>query len=253
MTGPPSPREVGPIEVLTRSALRRGLPFVVRGLARGWPASRWTQSELRKRFGASEVTSYRIEKGELRFDRKTGLIPERLPLAQALDRAATHRVRSRIEDELPALAREVRVPEACEGRLRLELNLWISGARVRSRLHYDQPENLLVQIEGTKRVTLFAPSQAKFLYPNPITSTIAQFSRVDLAAPDASRFPRLARAQAWRTTIAPADAVFIPGRWWHYVEADEPTISLGIRWWRARHLPRLIAADLYKRLRGQVR
>lgn len=42
--------------------------------------------------------------------------------------------------------------------------MWLSSANVSATLHYDTEHNVLVQLVGRKRVTLFPPSQHKRLY-----------------------------------------------------------------------------------------
>jgi hypothetical protein len=43
--------------------------------------------------------------------------------------------------------------------------LWINYGNVTSNLHYDTEDNLLLQIQGSKEITLFPPSERGFLYP----------------------------------------------------------------------------------------
>jgi lysine-specific demethylase 8 len=156
-------------------------------------------------------------------------------------------------EELPALLADVEAPSYCRNGLPIELNLWISGPRTFSRLHFDQPHNLLAEVAGEKRAILIPASERRFVYPSPLGSAAAQFSRVDLRAPDLARFPALRRAHPLEGVVRPGDALFIPGGHWHYLEAEEATISVGIRWWPWTRLPLLLAADAYKRLRGHTR
>ena len=43
--------------------------------------------------------------------------------------------------------------------------LWINFGQVTSNLHYDTEDNLLMQVQGTKNITLFPPSERHMLYP----------------------------------------------------------------------------------------
>jgi hypothetical protein len=76
---------------------------------------------------------------------------------------------------------------------------------------------------------------------------------VTLRAPDLAKFPRLRKAKPLRATLAPGEMLFIPGGFWHYIESPDATLSVGFRWWPWKRLPRLVAAELYKRLRGHNR
>src|SRR3546814_2525666 len=56
---------------------------------------------------------------------------------------------------------------------------------------------------------------------------------VDLAAPDLTRYPRFAEALAHAMTaeLEPGDAIYIPGLWWHDVQAAGPFNVLVNYWW----------------------
>jgi lysine-specific demethylase 8 len=217
----------------------------------------WTPSTLAARFGDRRVNTYASRDGELMFDRTTGLVAEQRTLAELTGELegptpARHRVRSRLLDEVPELLGEVKTPCYCRRGHRLEPNLWMSAPNTRSRLHFDQPETLLAQLHGTKRIILFPPSDRRYLYAESPFSPIAQFSRADLASPDLGAFPALSRAHPQACELRPGEMLYMPGGFWHYVESREATISVGFRWWRLCDVPILLAAELWKRARGHV-
>jgi hypothetical protein len=241
-----------------REWVARARPGLFDGLVAHWRALReWTPEALAERYRDVKVDAYRVRDGALVFDPRTGLTCEEVRFGELVTEMAagglTRRMRHRDLGRLPGLDSEAPVPSLCAGRIRLEPNLWISAAGTRSQLHFDQPHTLLVQVYGTKRVLLLEPSERRNVYPHAPWSPIAQFSRVDVARPDLARFPLLSRARGLRCDLAPGQALFIPGGFWHYLDSNEATISLGYRWWSPRHLPRLVAADVYKRLRGHAR
>lgn len=239
--------------------VRTRQPALVRGLARAWPAlTRWTPDYFREQHGNQLLDGYRTAACDLEFDDRTGLVPIRVRCAEFMDElGGAEPPRRRVRDgsfrRRAGLEADAPVPELVQRRLRLSEDLWISAAGTRSALHFDQPENLLVQIRGTKRVALFPPEESRLLYPHPFWSPLAQFSRADVAEVDSRRFPRLLEARAAATLLTPGDALYIPGGHWHYLDAEEVTISLGFRWWRSSALPRLLLADVYKRWRGHAR
>jgi len=243
-----------------RDYVARSRPVILEGAAADWMAlSRWTPQHLREQYGGQEVpTLAQSEDGDSDFDPRTGLIPGAMALREFLDQFESEapprmRVHCILGQQLPSLANDLEVlPHARHGTP-VELHLWISGQRTRSRLHYDHPNNLLAQVRGTKRVLVVPRRQRRLVYPYPPWSANPHFSRVDLDHPDYARFPRLRRVRALGGVIRPGDAIFIPGRAWHYVEADEPTISVGMRWWPWSWLPLLALSSLYKRVRGLAR
>ncbi|XP_035829649.1 tRNA wybutosine-synthesizing protein 5-like [Aplysia californica] len=70
-------------------------------------------------------------------------------------------------------------------------------------------DNILLQIVGSKKVVLFAPSDADFLYMNGDKSEI-----LDMDSPDLERFPLFSGATPYRGYLYPGDMLFIPGMCW---------------------------------------
>lgn len=126
-----------------------------------------------------------------------------------------------------------------------DINLWLSPPSHLEGLHYDGEDGTLLQYHGRKTVTLFAPKYSRDLYPfPPIGGGLpTNFSRLDLAAVDASKYPRAVgiEVHAMSATLEPGQGVYIPAGWWHQVEAsDNPEGVVSInRFWTTRHLPLL--------------
>jgi lysine-specific demethylase 8 len=55
-------------------------------------------------------------------------------------------------------------------------------------------------------------------------------SQVDLGAPDPVADARLEGVPFRDCVLMPAEMLFIPAGWWHYVKALEPSFSLSY-WW----------------------
>jgi hypothetical protein len=114
-------------------------------------------------------------------------------------------------------------------------SIWL-GNRTRIAAHFDMPDNLACVAVGRRRFTLFPPAELPNLYGGPLEFTPAgqQISLVDFADPDFERYPRFALAlrSARVAELAAGDALYIPGMWWHHVEALAACNVLINYWWQ---------------------
>jgi hypothetical protein len=87
-----------------------------------------------------------------------------------------------------------------------------------SKLHQDfwQTHTSLSQIQGRKRLILFAPGDGQYLYGGD----------VDPEQPDLERYPLFARATPHQCVLAPGETLFMPPDWWHYVRSLDHSITL---------------------------
>lgn len=240
---------------LTDAVLQSTEPLVLRGLVADWPmvhaalASKQVGDAYLRRFsgGASVVAMLGAPGIEGRFfynDDLSGFnfCPTRARLDAILDELADHRD----DAEPPAIYVGSTTVDTCLPGFRGEndvdlgardalMSIWI-GNRTRIAAHYDLPDNLACVAAGRRRFTLFPPDQLSNLYIGPLDFTPAgqSISLVDFAKPDLTRFPRFSEAlrHAQVAELGPGDAIFIPGMWWHHVEALENFNVLVNYWWR---------------------
>jgi hypothetical protein len=239
-----------------RPVLPRSTPVVFRKAALHWPAlKRWTAEQLLVGYGDRPVSMYRTRNGHIQFDPKTGLIQEKHPLRKVLEpivqgKPVDLRVRCILARELSEMENDIVIPDYCRRQIRLELNWWLSPPGIRSQLHFDQPDNLLVQIQGTKRVWMFPRTDSKYLRPFLKLSPIPQFSQLDLSGLPSYMPGELRKAHPWYMDLEPGDMVYMPGGLWHYLDSKDFTVSLGFRWSSLLRAPLLIASDIYKSVFG---
>ena len=248
-------REQAVGEKIPDELLRATTPYIVRGLAARWPLVQaglqspdHADAYLRGFYGDTTVNAM-LGKPEIKgrffynedlsgFNymsvraRLDGVLDE-LKVQRGMERPGAIYVGSTtIDNALPGLRNENDVDLGGRDAL---ASIWI-GNRTRIAAHYDLPDNLAVVAAGHRRFTLFPPEQLANLYIGPIDFTPAgqPISLVDFAAPDAARFPRFAEAlrHAQVAELGPGDALFIPGMWWHHVEALDRFNILVNYWWR---------------------
>lgn len=121
-------------------------------------------------------------------------------------------------------------------------NMWIGPADTFTPLHRDPYENLFVQAVGQKRVHLFPPSAAPYLYlceggSQQNTSTIPTegFLLSGGQEQTQAQYPDISRAAdeqgACHTVLGPGDALYIPRSWLHCVSSLSTSASVNF-WWR---------------------
>ncbi|QJE02184.1 cupin-like domain-containing protein [Massilia forsythiae] len=256
-----APAAPGARPALPDELLRATRPYIVRGLAAGWPLVRAARDSIDagdaylRRFYRDATVNAMLGKPEIggRFfydDTLSGFnfFSVRARLDAVLDEMRGHRDRdaaapgqpqpaiyvgsTTIDTALPGLRADNDVD--LHGRDALA-SIWI-GNRTRIAAHYDLPDNLAVVAAGRRRFTLFPPEQLANLYIGPIDFTPAgqSISLVDVTAPDFARFPRFRQAleHAQVAELDAGDAIFIPSMWWHHVEALAPFNVLVNYWWR---------------------
>jgi hypothetical protein len=204
-------------------------PVVFRGAATGWPAARWTFTDLRDRFGFAPVdVSVRRDPGWWSQD------PEhrRMPFAAYVDV-----ILGTPSDTLYADGRSGVLEQVGLAPLRAELGLlpglvgdghpraWVGPAGTVTPTHHDQSTGWLVQLVGRKRLFLASPLESDLA-----GSAVGLFHGVD---PRRTATGELAHVRWHEVVLEPGDAVLTPAGWWHHVEALEPSFSVsfsGFRW-----------------------
>lgn len=128
-----------------------------------------------------------------------------------------------------------------------DINLWLGPSGHTEPLHFDSHDGTLMQLRGTKRVSLFPPGATQGLYPfEAFGGGLAPWiSKVYIDRPDFLAFPLLAEALRKRMDIdlAEGEILFIPSGWWHEVTAlGEDYVCSANRFWKVRPLARLSTA-----------
>jgi hypothetical protein len=219
----------------------RRTPVVVTGALDGRPAlSTWSLQHF-EAVGDLPVQVRISKRGERQLfagDSAGGFRFEVMPLG-----AAVRRIRSPNGDvcyvqhgeisKVPRLAAEIGSLDFVPEKHRSRSLLWVSGSGTVNPLHWDTHHVVLAQITGEKRFVLFAPEDSAKL-ASFVDRTVWRTTALDLAHVDHRRFPELGRASSWSCVLRAGEALFIPYRYWHYMECDETTIS--VSWWWAPSL-----------------
>ena len=124
----------------------------------------------------------------------------------------------------------------------MDLNLWLGPSGHTEPLHFDTGDGTLMQLHGSKRVSLFPPDQTRNLYPFPFYREVPPwFSQVDTDEPDFSIFPDYREALNHRMDVLvnQGEILFIPVSWWHEVTALGGDFVCSVnRFWKVKPVSR---------------
>eukprot|EP00455_Lapot_gusevi_P051340 TRINITY_DN7628_c0_g1_i2.p1 TRINITY_DN7628_c0_g1~~TRINITY_DN7628_c0_g1_i2.p1 ORF type:complete len:314 (+),score=46.33 TRINITY_DN7628_c0_g1_i2:81-1022(+) len=132
--------------------------------------------------------------------------------------------------QYPSLSGDLRLPleflpPSAAGRPYFSSVLRISSPGSRLWTHYDIPDNFLIHVTGRKRVVLFPPSDAPFLYLQSSSSYIT-----DIDHPDLHLYPKFQHAHPIQCQLEPGDILFLPALWFHHVVATDFSVSVNVFW-----------------------
>jgi HSPB1-associated protein 1 len=113
--------------------------------------------------------------------------------------------------------------------------LWLGSRGAWTQCHQDSyGANLVAQLHGTKRWTLYPPSAgSRGLYPTRIPyEQSSVFSAVAVHNPDLSRHPRFSTVarEARTVLLEPGEVLFVPKHWWHDVQTVSE-LALSVNHW----------------------
>lgn len=135
-------------------------------------------------------------------------------------------------DQIPELRDDISEPEYCcfsDNNEPVDINAWYGPKGTVSPLHHDPKRNLLAQVVGEKQVFLFSPTDSEFLYAHE-HELLNNTAQVDPRQPDLEKYPKYQRAKAHYCVLRPGQMLFIPPKWWHFIESLSISFSVSF-WW----------------------
>ncbi|MFL9458794.1 cupin-like domain-containing protein [Tolypothrix bouteillei VB521301_2] len=231
-------------EEFKRATLSYRQPVIVTGKIAEWKAfSLWSIDYLNKVVGNKEI-NVNISKNKIfTFDPET---EDTFPSTKMQFTEFTDWINQEKKDEqyyylqqqpieisFPELFPDVEIPNYLNKNFFMIANLWIGTGGNTTPLHWDAARNLLSQVRGRKKILLFEPKQAAFLYPFPAHSKTPHMSYLNIDKPDFDKFPKFQKAKYIECLLEPGEMLFIPAFWWHHVYSlDRVNIAVNF-WWQA--------------------
>jgi len=211
--------------------LKPGKPVVMRNFAKDWPAlKKWSYDYLKKTCGDVKVplyaeafagsgNDYLSSSNFMRFDEYLDLIqkgPSNLRMFLF-----------NIHQNMPQLCEDFSYPDLNVSYLKKFPFMFFGGKGSHVDIHYDLDHShvFLTQFEGKKRIILYGPDASTHLYRHPFTVSC----NVDFRNPDLTRYPKVLDAKGYECIVEHGDTLFMPSRWWHFVDYTTTGFSLSLR------------------------
>ncbi|XP_006029824.1 tRNA wybutosine-synthesizing protein 5 isoform X1 [Alligator sinensis] len=226
-------------------------PVVLKGIDLGACTAKWTVDYLSQTAGTKEVKIHVSTVPQMDFLSKN-FVYRTLPFDTFVQRAAEvkhteyfisedekYYLRSLGEDprkdiadirkQFPLLAEDIQIPEYFAKEQFFSSVFRISSAGLQLWTHYDVMDNFLIQVTGKKRVVLYSPRDAPYLYLAGTKSEV-----LDVDNPDLEKYPLFLKARRYECYLEAGDVLFIPALWFHNVISEEFGVGVNIFW---KHLP----------------
>lgn len=242
---------------LIHSRIRQRRPFKMTGFAASWPSvQRWTMEYFKAEYGTLPITieeqpdrDPNIHWKKRAFSETTlGAFADRILAGEQGIYLSEWKVLTRMAgamDDVPSMVPYQRhrwpLPKVISERFRFPPTLWFGPEGTYTNLHRDPTDNLLVQVQGEKRLVIYSPDQDAQLYApwhewcNLKTGCLAGYSPIHMEAPDLERYPRFAESRGMEVVIRAGDLLYMPAYWWHYVVSLTPAMSLSYWWFYHLH------------------
>ncbi|ONH87824.1 cupin [Thalassospira sp. MCCC 1A02803] len=206
-------------------------PVIMRSFAANWPAlEKWSYDYLKQGCGDVEVPLY--SEAFANSDNDYLDSTQSMPFGEYLDliQAGPTPLRMflfNVFKHMPQLREDFSYPDLGVTFLKNHPFLFVGGQDAYVDIHYDLDHShvFLTQMTGTKRVILYGSENGRHLYQHPLTVSC----NIDFRNPDLERYPKLKDIHGYECILEPGDTIFIPSRWWHFIEYSTAGISLTLR------------------------
>jgi len=216
----------------TQNYERRNRPLLIKNLQ--WKPPPWSRESLTAKLANEPLTIEVYPKGMPQYQRTIlSCHTEQMNFSSYLDASEKHPGQYYMAinpEKFEGLSGDL-LPPPLVPRNRFPRSLLFVGHTSLSSGHYhDGEESFLIQLAGTKTVTLYPPSDLKHLKLHPWYS-IRRYhglSQLEFDTPEANK--QLRKTQPLEAVVGPNDILFIPRDWLHVVRSNNFAISWTVFW-----------------------
>ncbi|KAL3853893.1 hypothetical protein ACJMK2_013192 [Sinanodonta woodiana] len=233
--------------LFTEEIYPKRLPVILRGVEIGPCQEKWTAEYLAEKGGGKEVKIHVAPTPQMDFIQKN-FVYRSLPFNEFVQRAARLKQdnffisenekyylralgddpRKDIADishQFPELAQDIHIPPFFNKDRFFSSVFRIASPGIQLWTHYDVMDNLLIQVNGRKRVVIFSPKEADKLYLNGDKSEV-----LDIDNLDEKKFPLFSHTERYEGILNPGDILFIPALWFHNVISLDFGVAVNVFW-----------------------
>jgi len=232
-----------------------GHPVVFPNFSKDWPAvdtnsdRKWTLSRLRQLVGHRTVP---VELGSKYTD--PDWTQTMMTLGNFIDEFI-HKTNKKayvaqvnLFDQMPILRKDFSIPDLTalsaqdlDDDVSCDINAWFGPEVTVSPLHFDDKDNIFIQVMGVKYVRLYSRDiPSELIYPK-TDNLLKNTSEIDIDLLDekqislsSTKFPKFFTSDTnlfmSETVLTEGDALFIPKGTWHFVKSLSTSFSISF-WW----------------------
>ncbi|XP_063821044.1 bifunctional peptidase and arginyl-hydroxylase JMJD5 [Ostrinia nubilalis] len=212
-------------------------PVILRNCINHWPAlSKWRDQNYFIKLAGPRTVSIEIGRDytEKDWTQKLMTIEEFIKDFVYQSNGPTgYLAQYQLFEQIPELKKDIAEPEYCsfaDTNEAVDMMAWYGPKGTISPLHYDHKRNLFTQVVGEKQVFLFSPQDTENLYPHE-HELLHNTARIDPRFPDYEKYPKYKDAKVYCCVLRAGQMLYIPPKWWHYVESLSISFSVSF-WWK---------------------
>jgi hypothetical protein len=224
-----------------------GIPVVLSGLAKEWPAyQKWNWDFFKDVVGSRRVGIY----NNIKSDAYTPInkADDYTTFGEYIDMVRKGPAEWRIFlfnifSHAPQLAADFTWPDhLMKGFIKRVPMLFVGGQGSITHMHFDIDMSHIMhtQFIGRKKVLLFPFEQQHRLYRKPFeVLSLADFSNYykEGGKPNLDEFPALKLAKGYEVTLEHGDTLFMPAGYWHHMEYLDSGFAMSLRALQRNNIP----------------
>lgn len=205
-------------------------PIVIKGYAKNWGATKkWSLDYLISLANAKEISllSGNYIQGKTKYQKSTlKRYLEKLKEAEGDPNFKDYLTTLDIFNYLPNLNGDTNFLAFEQHTSVNDVAAWIGPKGTVTGFHYDSGDNMYAQIKGEKLFVIAPPTYTKHLYPSTKYINGAVASKIDITNFNSKKFTSFKNVPFYKVVLQPGDVLFLPKKWWHYVQSLDSSISI---------------------------